>query len=268
MSCLFPRFCIIIIIYFATPRGARRFLHVTCVRSRNFKLFFLCFALDVFPRCGCTGVFCIRSIRLCIEYLDDLKTLKLTMDNWRFVAFLIIRFRDFLWSWNTTTGVLILSGHLIHLPIYGLICHQFPVMLQMYTFLETFDRTGICYESIQVFMPSKREEEYTRAKTLALVWLETLLRSQRLSCALIEFEPAQLKFLECHSLSSWWKLLCRAPHLSYHLQLSATRIHVWQPWIPAVRFSRSRQDRPESGTQGNVALKKAGPILTAVKRKK
>ena len=41
----------------------------------------------------------------------------------------------------------------------------------------------------------KRVWELPRVQTLALVWPETLLRSQRLSCVLVEFEPAQI-FLE------------------------------------------------------------------------
>ena len=44
-------------------------------------------------------------------------------------------------------------------------------------------------------------------QTLALVWPETLMRSQRLSCALIEFEPAQIFHESRREFSLVWPTL-------------------------------------------------------------
>ena len=51
--------------------------------------------------------------------------------------------------------------------------------------------------------------QLTRVQTLTPVWPETLMRSHRLSCALIEFEPAETVLESCREFSLVWPTLIR-----------------------------------------------------------
>ena len=69
-----------------------------------------------------------------------------------------------------------------------------------------------------------------KSQAHALVWPETLMRSQRLSCALIEFEPAQFFIESRREFSLVWSELMTAkenPFATHILQHSAVLVLVW-----------------------------------------